>query len=89
MLLLCSISLLLAEVQLRLGGAGLASPAVDLILTLFNLGVSAVYLWFATGVFYGARGALRIVKAGGLAFIMLLLVLGYRFAIFLVTLYSV
>ena len=32
--------------------------------------------------------ALRILKAAGLAFAMLLLVLGYRFAIFLITLYS-
>lgn len=89
MLLLYSASLLLAEAQLRLGGAGLMSPAVDLALTLLNLGASAVYLWFATGLLYGARGVLRAVKAAGLAFVMLMLVLGYRFAIFLVTFYSV
>ena len=89
MLLLYSFSLLLAEAQLRLGGAGLASPAVDLALTLFNLAVSAAYLWVAIGVFYGARCAARAVKAAGLAFLLLAIVLGYRFAIFLVTLISV
>ena len=89
MLLLYSVALVLAEVQLRLGGSGLASPAVDLALTLINLAVSAVYLWFAIGAFYGSRGAMRVVKAAGLAFVMLLLVLAYRFAIFLVTLISV
>jgi len=48
-----------------------------------------VIYWVAIGVFYGARGAARAVKAVGLAFLMLAIVLGYRFAIFLVTLISV
>jgi len=88
-LLLFCLSLLLAEAQLRLGGAGLASPAVDLTLTLFNLGATALYLWFAIGAFYGARGPLRIAKMAGLAVAVGGITLGYRFAIFLVTLYSV
>lgn len=88
-LLLYCVSLLLAEAQLRLGGAGLASPAVDLVLTLLNLGACAVYLWFAIGAFYGARGMARIAKAAGLAAAVLGILLGYRFVIFLVTLISV
>jgi len=86
-LLLYSLSLLLAEVQLRLGGAGLASPAVDLALTLLNLGICAAYLWVSIGAFYGSRGVARAAKALGLAFIIILVALAYRFAIFLITLY--
>ena len=87
-LLLYCVSLLAAEAQLRLGGAGLASPAVDLALTLFNVGACGLYLWLATGVFYGARGVARAAKAAGLALAVLFILLGYRFAIFLVTLYA-
>jgi hypothetical protein len=87
-LLLFCLSLLLAEAQLRLGGAGLASPAVDMSLTLFNLAACGAYLWFAIGAFYGSRGAARIVKAAGLALAVGGIMLGYRFAIFLITLYS-
>jgi hypothetical protein len=89
-LLLFCVSLLLAEIQQRMGGAGLASPAVDLALTLFNLGATGLYLWFAIGAFYGSRGVARLAKAAGLAVVVVVgITLGYRFAIFLVTLYSV
>lgn len=87
-LLLLSVSLLLAEGQLRLGGRGLASPAVDMSLTLFNLAACGAYLWVAIGAFYGSRGLARVAKAAGLAFAIGLIVLAYRFAIFLITLYS-
>lgn len=83
------LSLLLAELQLRLGGAGLALPAVDLCLTLLNLGATGLYLWAAIGTFYGSRGLARIARAAGLAFLVGLIALGYRFAIFLVTIISV
>jgi hypothetical protein len=55
---------------------------------LFNLLACAAYLYPATGRFYGSRGLARVAKvalltaaAGGIA-------LGYRFAIFLITLYT-
>ena len=89
LLLLFCLSLVLAEIELRLGGAGLASPVVDLVLTLFNLGASGLYLYLAIGAFYGARGISRVAKAAGLAAVILGITLGYRFVIFLVTLYSV
>jgi hypothetical protein len=87
-LLLFCLSLLLAELQLLAGGDGLASPAVDLGLTLFNLAACGIYLWFAIGTFYGSRGPARIAKAVGLAFGIVLIMLVYRFAIFLITLYT-
>jgi hypothetical protein len=87
-LLLLSFSLLLAEAQLWAGGDGLASPRVDLALTLFNLAACGAWLYWAIGTFYGSRGTARIVKAAGLAFAVGMIVLGYRFAIFLITLLS-
>jgi hypothetical protein len=87
-LLLYSFSLLLAEAQLLAGGDGLASPRVDMALTLFNLAACGAYLWFAAGTFYGSRGPARIAKAAGLAFAVGMIVLAYRFAIFLITLYT-
>lgn len=87
-LLLYSLALLVAEAQLRLGGDGLLSPVVDLTLTLANLTACGLYLWYGIGVFYGSRGVARAAKAVALAFVILLIALGYRFAIFLITLYS-
>lgn len=89
LLMLFCVSLVLAETELRLGGAGLVSPVVDMILTLFNLGASGLYLYVAIGAFYGARGISRVAKAAGLAAVILAITLGYRFVIFLVTLISV
>ena len=89
LLLLFCLSLVLAEIELRLGGVGLVSPVVDKLLTLFNLGASGLYLYAAIGAFYGARGVARIARAAGLAIVILGITLGYRFVIFLVTLYSV
>ena len=88
-LLLFCLSLLLAELQFRMGGAGLASPVVDKALTLFNLAATGLYLWWAIGAFYESRGLARIVQAAGLAVLVGLIVLGYRFVIFLVTIISV
>jgi hypothetical protein len=88
LMLLYSFSLLLAEAQLLAGGDGLASPRVDLALTLFNLAACGAWLYVAIRPVYGSRGPARIAKAAGLAFAVAAIVLGYRFAIFLITLYT-
>ena len=65
-LLLFCLSLLLAEVELRLGGAGLASPAVDMIPDpVQSRRLRASISVFAIGAFYGSRGVPRIAKAAG------------------------
>lgn len=87
LLLLC-VSLLLAEVHLLAGGAGLASPRVDLALSVFNIAACAAYICLSIGPAYGARGAARIVQAIALACIVGAIALGYRFTIFLITLYT-
>jgi hypothetical protein len=48
----------------------------------------AAYLRGAAGRVYGARGPLRLVQAMVLAVSLGSIVLGYRFVIFLVTLYT-
>jgi hypothetical protein len=87
-LILMCVALLLAEVDLLLGGGGLEAPAVDIALTLFNLAACAAYLWFAIGAFYGSRGLARIFKVAALTAAIGGLALGYRFTIFLITLYT-
>lgn len=85
-LLLLSFSLLLAEAQLLAGGDGLASPRVDMALTLFNVTACAAYLYLAAS-FYGSRGLPRLAKSVALALAVGAIVLGYRFAIFMITLH--
>jgi hypothetical protein len=87
LVLLC-VSLLLAEAELLAGGKGLESHEVDLALSLFNLSGVALYLYFAAGKFYDARGASRVARAAFLAFATGAILVFYRFLIFLVTLYT-
>jgi hypothetical protein len=87
-LLLYCVSLLVAELQLLSGGAGLASPNVDTFLTLANLLICFAYLYVAIGAVYGAQGLPRVAKAALLAISVSAIVVGYRFMIFLVALYG-
>jgi Protein of unknown function (DUF3667) len=84
LVLMCA-SLLAAEAHLVAGGAGLASPAVDLTLTAFNLTACGLYLYLAIGAFYDARGVPRIAMSVALALSVGALIVLYRFAIFLIS----
>jgi len=87
-LLMCSCVLLLFTALLTaLGGAGLRSPFVDSGLFVVLIAVIATYLYVATGVVYEARGWVRALKVALLAVVIAAAVPGYRFLIFLVTLY--
>jgi hypothetical protein len=88
LLLLFCVLLAVAAVSVWFGGAGLNSPRMDVALTLVNLAVCATYLYVATGTAYGARGVLRVGKALVLALAVTIILLGYRFVLFLFTLYS-
>ena len=70
------------------GGGGLASPNVDTWLSLFNLAAIAIYTYLAIGTAYGSTGVSRFVCAGILAVAVGVLLVGYRFMIFLITLYT-
>lgn len=87
-LLLMCVALLLAWAEQLAGGEGLTSPRVDMALSLFNLIVAALYIHAAAGAFYGGGRLARIVRALLLAGIVGVLAVGYRFAIFLITLYT-
>jgi len=88
LLLLFCVALVVAAVDALLGGAGLNSTRMDNALSVINLAVSAIHLYLASGTAYGARGAIRVVKALTLALAVAGILLGYRFVLFLVTLYT-
>lgn len=88
LLLLFSAAVLVASVHVRFGGAGLGSSRVDNVLSVVNFGVCAAYLQVATEPAYGGRVWIRAAKAVALAIAVGAIVLGYRFALFLITLYG-
>ena len=88
LLLLFCVALAVAAVDVLLGGGGLESARMDHALSVINLAVSAIYLYLALGIAYDARGVLRIVKALTLTMAVAIILLGYRFMLFLVTLYT-
>jgi hypothetical protein len=85
-LALACVALLLAAGEQLLGGGGLRSPRVDLVLSDFNLLASGVYAYLALGPDYASSGAARIAKAAVLAVTVAAIFVGYRFAIFAITL---
>ncbi|MGH8766312.1 MAG: DUF3667 domain-containing protein [Burkholderiales bacterium] len=87
LLLFCVLSAV-AAVDVLFGGAGLKSARMDNILTAINLAACATYLYLATGTVYGARGAGRVFKVAALTLAVGAIVLGYRFALLLITLYT-
>lgn len=88
LLMLFSVALLAATVSSALGLGGLDTPRVDNVLSVFNLVACAVYTTLAIGVVYGSSGVTRIVEAATLTVCVAAIVLGYRFAMFVLTLYS-
>jgi len=88
LLLLFCVALLAAKASALLGAGGIEAPLVDDALSGFNLAACALYLYFAIGPVYGTQGARRAIQAAALALIVAVIVLGYRFALFLITLYG-
>jgi len=88
LLLLFCASLAVAALEVFSGGAGLNAAWMDTVLSSINLAACATYLYVATGRVYGARGAMRILKVTVLAPAVTGILLGYRFALFLMTLYT-
>lgn len=88
LLLVFCVALLAAKLSALLGFGGLDAPRVDNVLSVANLAVGATYLYLAVGPVYDAAGAGRLVKAAGLALAVAAIVLGYRFLLFVITLYG-
>ena len=87
-LLLFSVGLGAALIDQLLGGGGLASAQVDKVVTGVMLVACAVYAYLGAGRVYPGHAALRAVQATVVAVIVGAVILGYRFAIFLITLYT-
>jgi len=88
LLLIFCVDLLAAKLSELAGLGGLETPWVDNVLSAANLAACALYIYLAVGPVYGATGALRIGKATLLALAAAAIVVGYRFLLFLVTLYG-
>ncbi|MEO8316455.1 MAG: DUF3667 domain-containing protein [Pseudomonadota bacterium] len=88
LLLLLSAALWIQATSAWFGGPGKESDTFDDVLSIGLLIASAVYLYFATGSVYGERGISRTLKTIFLTFVVANVVLGYRFALLLITLYS-
>jgi hypothetical protein len=88
LLLLFSVAILGVEVTQKLGGPGLEVPRVDNLISICLLAAFAAYLYVAAGRYFGARGVPRALKVAALTLCAGALVLGYRFALFLITLYA-
>jgi hypothetical protein len=71
----------------RLAGLGLRSHAVDWGLFASLLGATAIYLYLAIGRGYGEKGLGRAIKVLVLTAAVGVGILGYRFTVFLITLY--
>ena len=87
-LLLFSVGLGAALVDQLLGGGGLASAQVDKVVTAVLLVACAVYVYLGAGRVYPGHAAVRAMQAIVVAMVVGAVILGYRFAIFLITLHT-
>jgi hypothetical protein len=88
LLFVFSATLVIAILDVLLGGKGLESARMDNALSAINFSACAFYLFFAIRPVYQSPWRIRLIKALALSVLVSVLVLAYRFTIFLVTLYS-
>jgi len=88
LLLLFCAALGIVGIDVLLGGKGLESRTMDNVMTGINLAICAGYLALAIGKVYASAPLLRTVQVVVLTLAVGAIVLGYRFAIFLITLYT-
>jgi hypothetical protein len=88
LLLLMTAALLVAGLSLMLGFGGIEAPMVDRLLSVAMVLVCGFYVYRAIAPVYGVRGAPRAIGTLALVIGIAALVLGYRFALFFITLHS-
>ena len=88
LLLLFCIGTPLPAINLFHGGVRTTSEMLDHILSTVLLVACGCYLYVAIGRVYGGTRRARAVRAAGLAVSVAAIVLGYRFVLLLITLYS-
>jgi hypothetical protein len=89
LLLLFCVSLGAAAAGVMFGSGGIESARVDNTLTALILAASAGYLYAASAAVYGTRGLRGAVAAIVLAVWVGMIVVAYRFAMLVVTLYTI
>jgi Protein of unknown function (DUF3667) len=87
-LLLFSCTLTAMGVSTLLGGPGLQSQSLDDALSVGLLMACGAYLYAAIGTAYSETGILRVLKGLVLTMAVAAIVLGYRFGLLLITLYT-
>lgn len=70
------------------GGVRSTSETLDRVLSIVLLIVCGIYLYFSTGAVYGGSGTPRVLRTIALTVGAAAIVLGYRFVLLLITLYS-
>jgi len=88
LLLLFCVATTLPAVNLIHGGVRSTSEMLDHVLSTVLVIACAAYLYVALGRVYGGTRIARGVRAAGLAVGVIAIVLGYRFVLLLITLYS-
>jgi hypothetical protein len=88
LLLLLCVAAVVQATDGWVGGFGFSADGLDHFLSISLLMASAVYLYFAIAPVYGTRGVARVAATVVLTVFVGVIVLGYRFALLLVTLYS-
>jgi len=88
MLLVFSIGTPIPQLPVLVGGVRSTSQALDTVLSITLLVVCATYLYHAIGTVYGARRMPRALATALLTAGVAAIVLGYRFALFVFTLYT-
>jgi hypothetical protein len=89
LLLLFCVATTLPAINLIHGGVRSTSDVLDHILSIVLLAACASYLHVAIGRVYGGTPGARALRAAGLTVAVAAIVLGYRFVLLLLTLYSV
>ena len=85
-LLLYSVLLIIAAMATR--WLGFSGAALDGWLALLHLAINIAYLYRAVGTAYAETGVVRVLNVGTLAAAVPVILIGYRFVIFLITLYT-
>jgi hypothetical protein len=88
MLLILSAGMAVPEAPVLVGGTRSTSDRLDAVLSIALLIACALYLYAAIGAVYGGGRYRRVAPTIVLTVAVAAIVLGYRFALFLITLYT-
>jgi hypothetical protein len=88
LLLLFCVANVIPAVDKWFGGPGLASEPMDHAISIALVIACATYLWVAVTKVYGTAGVARVLQVAALTLAVVSIVLGYRFALLPITLYT-